>query len=51
MRDVTFIEENSDVTMEGHANFLKLFRMGRQLYWFVHFAVCILSFFYYFVLR
>jgi hypothetical protein len=38
MRDITFIEENADRTADGNVNFLKLFRMGRQLHWFVHFS-------------
>jgi len=38
MRDITFIEENPDKTAEGHVNFVKLYRLGRQLHWFVHFA-------------
>eukprot|EP00026_Physarum_polycephalum_P005521 Phypoly_transcript_05556.p1 GENE.Phypoly_transcript_05556~~Phypoly_transcript_05556.p1 ORF type:complete len:473 (+),score=56.14 Phypoly_transcript_05556:324-1742(+) len=38
MRDITFIEENPDKTAEGHVNFLKLYRLGRQLHWFVHFS-------------
>jgi len=38
MRDITFIEENSERTAEGNMNFLKLLRLGRQLHWFVHFT-------------
>lgn len=47
MRDVTFIEENTDRTAEGNPNFLKLFRLGRQLSWFLQFTVPVLSLFYY----
>jgi len=38
MRDVTFIEENSDKTADGNVNFLKIFRIGGQLNWFQQFT-------------
>jgi len=38
MRDMTFIEENPDKTADGNVNFLKIFRIGGQLYWFQQFT-------------
>jgi len=38
MRDITFIEENPNITAEGQMNYAKLMRVGKQLAWFKHFA-------------